>query len=187
MTDRALPAGMVSAISTGHVKPLFFIECEFAGGTSRLFTGTGRIDWNGHEWTGDGGILRISSMQEVSGIEAVNFSISVNGQLSELVSVALEQVRRGLPGTVWLALIDDAGNMLDAPYKCFKGRADRPNIIPDPVNTVISIGYESRLITAKKTKVRRYTSEDQKLDYPNDLGFDYVPALQDITFKWGTR
>lgn len=187
MTVRALTAGMLAAIATGTVKPIILVEAEFAGGTVRLFTGYGSIGWNGETWTGDGGLLRISNVQEVSEIQAVNFTLSLNGQVSALASIALDQVRRGLPGTVWLGLLNDGGALIADPYLCFRGRADKPDIVPDPNEAVIAVAYESRLIVATKTKARRYTSEDQKIDYPADLGFDYVPSLQDAVFTWGQR
>ena len=184
---RALTAGMLAAIATGLVKPLIMFEGEFSGGTARLFTGYGTLSWNGYDWTGDGGMLRISNVQEVSELQAVNFTVSLNGQVSALAAIALAQVRRGKPGSVWLGLLNDSGALITDPYLCFKGRADKPDIMPDPNDAVISVAYESRLIVATKTKSRRYTSEDQKIDYPADLGFDYVPSLQDAVFTWGRR
>jgi hypothetical protein len=183
--SRALTTGMLAAIATGQVKPIFMVEAEFSGGTVRLFTGYGSVSWNGKTWTGDAGLLRISNVQEVSELQAVNFTISLNGQVSALASIALDQVRRGLAGTVWLGLLNDSGALIADPYQCFKGRADKPDIIPDPNDAVIAVAYESRMIVATKAKSRRYTSEDQKIDFPADLGFDYVPSLQDATFTWG--
>lgn len=184
---RALTAGMLAEIATGVVKPLIMYEGEFSGGTVRLFTGYGTLSWNGFDWTGDSGMLRISNVQEVSELQAVNFTVSLNGQVSALASIALAQVRRGKPGSVWLGLLNNSGALITDPYLCFKGRADKPDIVPDPNEAVIAVAYESRLIVATKTKSRRYTSEDQKIDYPNDLGFDYVPSLQDTVFTWGRR
>jgi hypothetical protein len=184
MTARALTDGMLAAIATGQVKPIFMFEGEFSGGTVRLFTGYGTLTWGGHDWTGDGGMLRISNVQEVSELQAVNFTVSLNGQVSALAEIALAQVRRGLPGSVLLGLLNDAGALIVDPYLCFKGRADRPDILPDPNDAVIAVAYESRLIVATKNKSRRYTSEDQKIDFPADLGFDFVPALQNASIPW---
>lgn len=184
---RALTAAMLAAMATGHVKPLILYEGEFSGGTVRLFTGYGTIVWNGNTFTGSGQMLNITAIQEVTELQAVNFTVSLNGQLSSLLAIALGQVRRGKPGSVWLGLLDDAGALIADPFLCFKGRADRPDIVPDPENAVIAVAYESRLIDAARRRERRYTSEDQQIDYPGDLGFDYVPSLQDTQFTWGRR
>lgn len=184
---RALTAAMLAAMATGSIRPLFFYEGEFSGGTTRLFTGNGSITWNGQTWTGDNGMMRISDIQEVSELNAVNFTVSLNGQVSSLISIALAQVRRGKPGSVWLGLLDASNALIADPFLCFKGRADKPGIVPDPNQAVISVAYESRMIVATRRIERRYTSEDQKIDYPNDLGFEYVPSLQDTQFTWGRR
>lgn len=184
---RALTAGMLAAIATGSVRPLLLYEGEFSGGTTRLFTGHGTLIWNGNTFTGAGQMLRITAIQEVSELQAVNFTVSLNGQLSSLISIALAQVRRGKPGSVWLGLLDAGGVLIADPFLCFKGRADKPEILPDPSQAVISVGYESRLIDAARRRARRYTPEDQQIDYPNDLGFDFVPSLQDAVFTWGRR
>ena len=187
MAGRALTAGMISAMATGAVKPIFLYEGEFTGGTLRLFTGYGSLSWDGHTWTGDGGLMQITAVQEVSELQAINFSVSLNGDLSSLVTVALAQVRRGKPGSVWMGLLDAAGALIADPFLCFSGRADKPDILPDPTHTVISVAYESRLIDAERTRNRRYTSEDQHIEYPADEGFDFVPALQDQITPWGER
>lgn len=185
--SRALTAGMLAAMATGHLRPLFLYEGEFTGGTVRLFTGYGTIDWNGNTFTGSGQMLNITAIREVSELQAVNFTVSLNGELPSLISVALGQVRRGKPGSVWLGLLDANNALIADPFLCFKGRADRPDIVPDPSHTVISVAYESRLIDASRRRERRYTSEDQQIDYPGDKGFDYVPSLQDAVFTWGRR
>jgi hypothetical protein len=184
---RALTAAMLAAMATGNVKPLILYEGEFSGGTVRLFTGYGTIVWNGNTFTGSGQMLNITAIQEVSELQAVNFTISLNGQVQSLLSIALGQVRRGKPGRVWLGLLNDAGALIDDPFLCFSGRADKPDIVPDPESATIAVAYESRLIDASRRRERRYTSEDQQIDYPGDLGFDYVPSLQDTVFTWGTR
>jgi len=32
---------------------------------------------------------------------------------------------------------------------------------------------------------RRYTNEDQQLDYPGDRGMEFVSSIQDVTIYWG--
>jgi hypothetical protein len=184
---RALTADMLTAIATGVVKPIFLYEGEFSGGTVHLFTGYGTLSWDGQTWTGDNGLMRINSVAETSDLSAVNFTVTLNGQVTALLSAALGQVRRGRPGSVWLGLVDAAGALISDPFKCFKGRADKPSIVPDPVDCVVGVAYESRLIDAARRRERRYTPDDQAIDYPADRGFDGVAGLQDTILTWGRR
>jgi hypothetical protein len=71
------------------------------------------------------------------------------------------------------------------PFKCFEGRFDVPDIVDEGARATISARYESRLIDLDRVRARRYTDEDQKLDYPTDKGFEYVPSLQDAQIPWG--
>lgn len=184
---RALTSGMLAAIVSGKLRPLFLYEGEFNGGTLNLFTGYGQLTWDGKTWTGDAGLMRLSSIQETSDLAAVNFTVALNGNLSSILAVALSEVRRGLPGRVWLGLLDSANALIADPFLCFAGRADRPDVVPDPSNAVVAVAYESRLIDASRRRERRYTPEDQAIDYPGDLGFDQVAALQDTVLTWGRR
>lgn len=182
---RALTAAMIAAITSGSLRPVFFYEGEFSGGTVNLFTGYGTISWDSKTWTGDNGLMRITNVAEAGDLSAVNFTVALNGQVSALLSIALAQVQRGRPGRVWLGLLSAAGALIADPFLCFSGRADKPGIVPDPSEAVVSVAYESRLIDAARRRERRYTDEDQKIDYPNDRGFEYVAGLQDKILRFG--
>src|SRR5688572_2112158 len=125
MSARALTAGVLASINSGHIKPLFLVDVEFKNGShARLFTGYGEIQFNGHTWTGGGHLLRISAVQEVSELNAINFTVSINGNVTELAQAALAQVQRGRPGTVWLGFLDANNELIADPYIAFSGRAD---------------------------------------------------------------
>ena len=42
-----------------------------------------------------------------------------------------------------------------------------------------------RLIDLDRSRARRFTSEDQKIDYPDDKGLEMVASLQDTVIIWG--
>jgi hypothetical protein len=49
----------------------------------------------------------------------------------------------------------------------------------------VSISYEGRLIDLERPRARRYTHDDQQIDFPGDRGFEYVPTLQEWNGVWG--
>ena len=51
----------------------------------------------------------------------------------------------------------------------------------------INLSVESRLIDLEKPSNKRYTSEEQKAVYPDDLGLDFVVDLQDMPIAWGRK
>lgn len=65
----------------------------------------------------------------------------------------------------------------------------------DPTPTVDFTGGNARLVlhlrsytaTLARTDVRRYSTADQWLDYPDDGGFEYVPVMVDAVVTFTPR
>lgn len=182
---RGLTAAMLAAITASTVRPVAFYEGEYATGTLRLWSGVGPIDWDGQTWTGAGHMLSLAPIEESSEVRAVGFSVQLTGEASALLSVNLTAVRQGLPGSVWLGTMDAAGALIADPFLAFAGRLDVPDIVEEGERCTIAVKYESRLVDLDRPRERRYTHEDQQIDYPGDRGFEYVPGLQDAQIVWG--
>jgi hypothetical protein len=88
----------------------------------------------------------------------------------------------GAGGTV--SVISDY--ILPTPYTVFKGLMDKMDIADSGESCTVSLKCENFLARLLEHKVRRYTSEDQKLDYPDDEGLDFVSAIQDKEIAWGS-
>jgi hypothetical protein len=68
---------------------------------------------------------------------------------------------------------------------CFSGKMDQPTIdVTGPLAT-IAINCESRLVEMNVAVDRRWTNEDQQLDFPGDLAFQFVNGIQDAQIYWG--
>lgn len=182
---RDLTAGMLSAIAAGTVRPVLFYEGAFASGTVRLWTGLGTVSWNSQSWVGAGSLLGMSSIQETTEVRAAGLTISLSGMPGTLISLALSNARQGADGLVYLGFLDSTGAIIADPALAFAGRLDVPEIVDAGETCTISISYESRLIDLERARERRYTQEDQRLDYPDDDGFNQVPGLQDAVILWG--
>lgn len=187
MSGRSLTAAMLAAIQAGTVRPVLFYQGQFSGGTLRLWSGLGSITWNSLSWTGAGELLGVSPVQESGDLSALNFTVSLTGSLSSILSVALGEMKAatGFPGKVWLGAFDSGGSLLADPFLCFSGRLDDGGIVDGADVCTISVAYESRLIDLERPRIRRYTDEDQKRDYAADQGFGLVTALQDAQIPWG--
>lgn len=183
--SRALAAAMLAQITAGSLRPILFYQGEFTTGTLRLWSGIGTISWNGQLWTGAGTLGTVSAIEETSDIRAVGFQVSLSSQAAAILSLSLAAVRQGYLGYVWLGALDVSGAVVADPFLAFSGRLDVPEIIDEGERATITISYESRLIDLDKTRERRYTHEDQQIDYPGDLGFEYVASLQDAQITWG--
>lgn len=191
MTTRDLTAAMLAAIGEQVVRPILLYEGEYVPGGSptisqylRLFTGVGSLSWDGKTWTGGGDLLAISPIREESDVQAVGFSVSLSAQSASNLSIAMNSMRQGASGKLWLGLLDSTGALIADPYLLRRGRFDTAIISRDGQTCVIEARYEDRLIDLERPRNTRYTSADQQRDYPSDLGFDFVPSLQDMQIVW---
>jgi len=190
MATRNLTAGMLTAIADGTVRPALFFKGEYDSGGSpaylRLWTGVGSITGpDGQTFTGGGQLLGISPIEESTGVQAVGFTVMLSGMPTALISIALASVRQGKAGTLWLGCFDSSGALIADPYEVDTGRFDIILIEDLGETCTIAAQYESRLIDLERSRDRRYTHEDQQIDYPGDNGFDNVASLQDMQILWG--
>ncbi len=181
---RDLTAGVIAQLQAASVEVGVLFEGEFASGWVRLWSGVGTLSWDGETWSGVGTLLGISGIDETNEIRASGLTVSLSGVPSDLLSAALGDARSGKTGRVYLAFFS-GGSIVADPILQFEGRLDVPAIEDGPETATISISYESELIDLERARERRYTPEDQAIDFPGDLGFNYVAALQDAQITWG--
>lgn len=181
---RDLTASVITQLQAASVEVGVLFEGEFASGWVRLWSGVGTLSWDGKSWSGVGTLLGISGIDETNEIRASGLTVSLSGVPSDLLSAALGDARSGKTGRVYLAFFS-SGSIVADPILQFEGRLDVPAIEDGPDTATISISYESELIDLERARERRYTPEDQAIDFPGDLGFSYVAALQDAQITWG--
>lgn len=182
--SRDLTAGVLTQVDAAEVQPFLLFEGSFATGTVRAWSGIGDLSWNGQTWVGTGTLLQISSVQENAETVASGATITLAGVPTELISLALGSVRQGRDGKIYLGFLS-AGAVVADPVLVFEGKLDVPIIEEDGDTATIAIAYESRLIDLQKPRESRYTNEDHQRVYPGDLGFEFVPSLQEKTINWG--
>lgn len=182
---RDVSAAMLAALAASPIRPVVFYEGEFSTGTLRLWSGIGTKSWDGQSWLGAGEMLGVEAIGESSNITAVGFSVRLSGNSQALMAANLGAARQGLPGKVWLGLLDADFALIADPALCFSGRLDVPDVVSGGQTATIGVKYESRLIDLDRARVRRSTHEDQQIEHPGDLGFQYGPALQGAQLPWG--
>ena len=142
-------------------------------------------DWGGHTWTGVGSIGSVSTIEEGSTVEAKAITLTLSGLDSELLTGITDEFQVGLPVAVWLGVYDDTGALIADPVCAFSGRMDQPTLDVAGTTASVSINCESRLVEMNVAVDRRYTNEDQQLDFPGDRGFEFVNGIQEAQIYWG--
>ena len=183
--SRDLTHAFATALSDQSLRPVIFFEGQFATGWVRIWSGLGEVSWNGQSWAGAGSLLGLGSLDETGEVVAGGTAASLSGVPLDLVQMAIDEARQGLPGRIWLGLLAENGSIIADPVQAFSGRLDVPEIKDDADTCTITISYESRLIDLTVARTWRYTHESQQVLFPGDLGFEYVTAIQDREITWG--
>lgn len=185
--SRSLSSGMLSAVTADAVKPIILIELDFDSGATNLWSGVGELTWNNLTWVGGGSLLNISGLEETNEVRALGVTVTLSGLDSSIVSASLSEDYQGRTATIWVGAMDESGNVIADPVIVFGGRMDVMSIRDSGETASMSISIENRLIDFERSKIRRFTDQDQKIDYPTDKGFEYVNAIQNKEIVWGRK
>ncbi len=136
-------------------------------------------------YIGIGELGGVSEVQESDGLGAQGITLTLSGVPQDKVALAISHIQHNRIATLWVAALDiNTGELIDSPYQLFQGYTDVPSIKDNGTTSTINLAVENKMIDLARARTRRYTGEDQKIDSPDDLGFDFVPALQDYEVIW---
>lgn len=181
---RDLSAEMQTVASSEFVRPIMLIEMAFSS-TLYLWNGIGDLSHGGNTYTGVGDLVSVSPMGESTDISAKGCNISLSGVNASLVDKAKSEDYQGNSVSIKMGALDDNGDIISSPIVIFKGFMDVMSITDGGEYSTITVSVENNLILFDKAKVRRYTDNDQKIDYPNDEGFSFVASIQNKQMIWG--
>jgi hypothetical protein len=182
---RPLPTGFADKSLDVVIYPAFLVELDWPSGALRLWTGYGTLSFDGNTYTGSGTIGNISPISESTDAGANGVTFSVSGIPSELISDALANNAQGRPARAWFALLNADRTFTIDPLLVFDGVIDTTVISDSGTTATIAVQAEKELIN-RRAESRRANHEDQQIDHPGDLFFDYVAQLQDAVINWGT-
>jgi len=183
---RTLGTNFEAELAAGEVQPFFAVLMEFDGGDVRVWNGYGDITIDGETYVGSADFLNLGEITETSEVQAAGVSISLTGLDSGLVATALDEAYQSRPLKIFFGCLDSTGVIIDTPYTIFSGLMDVMTIEDAGATANINVTAESRLIDLDRSRARRFTSEDQKIDYPDDKGLEMVASLQDTAIVWGS-
>ena len=187
--SRTLTSGMLGVTTADIVRPAYFVRMVFDSGESpnvlNIWNGIGDLAYGGNTYTGTGDLLSISQITETADIQASGINVSLAGVKSSLIVIAKDHDYQGRPLTVSLGAFDASGSLIADPVIVFSGFMDTMTIAESGQYSTISIAVENKLISFERSKVRRYTAEDQKIDHPTDKGFEFVTAIVQKEIIWG--
>jgi len=76
--------------------------------------------------------------------------------------------------------------LVGTPALVFSGAVDKPSFQISGETVSITLALENKLVDLARPSNRRYTSADQRIDHPTDIGFGWVEQLNDTATLWGS-
>ena len=183
--SRVLSTEMQAVASADLVRPIYLMKAEFDAGDVNLWSGIGSLTFDGDTYLVAGDLLSIIQIIESAELTASGISITLAGVKQSLLTIARDEPYQGRVITLYLGALNDSGDIISSPVVLFSGFMDVMNISDSGETSSIVISAENKLIAFDRASVRRYTSEDQKIDYPNDKGFEFVAKIQEKEIIWG--
>ena len=183
--SRSLTSSMQTAVTADLVRPIILVECVFDSGDLNLWNGIGTLTVSSVDYVGAGTLLNIGEIAESSELQANGINVTLSGITDPLLSKARDEDYQGRELTVKLGAMDSSNGVISDPVIVFSGFMDTMVINDSAETATIQIAVENRLIEFERTRIRRYTAEDQKIDYPNDKGLEFVAELSEKEIVWG--
>lgn len=185
--ERGLTGSVQTEIAKSEVGVALFVELDFLSGFTRIWTGLGDRSWDSKTWLGTGTLGSVSIVQETIAIRANSVQFQLTGVPTSVISIALAEVYQGRSAKMWLGFIDSSDAVIADPVQVFGGKMDVMAIQDDGPEATVVLSAESELADLDRARIRRYTDEDQHIDFPSDQGFKFVNGLQDKKIYWGTE
>ncbi len=182
---RDLGTTNTAQVQSETVRPILFAYLDFVGGAIRAHTGIGNITWGGNTWSGVGSFADISDIEEGVDVAARGLTLSLCGIPSSLLPEALAANCRGRTVQLFLGFTDEAGTLAADPFQVFGGRMDLLSMDDGGDTCSISVQCENRLVDFRRSRVSRYTHEEQIAIHPGDLGLEFIARIADKTINWG--
>lgn len=186
---RGITSAMTSLALGGEVKPLLLVEALFDSNAPSsyiyLWNGIGDLSHDSKTYIGAGDLLSISTIQESVELQANGVTLQLAGVGDPLLSKAKTENYQGREVNIKLGGFDASNSIIADPVIVFSGFMDTMTITDDGQIGTIALTVENRLIEFEKTRVRRFTDNDQRIDYPNDDGLEYVSQIQEKAIVWG--
>jgi hypothetical protein len=92
---------------------------------------------------------------------------------------------RNLSGRTWLACIADGNSVIADPYLIVDSELDYQSLSASDDGTVtITITARTGFYTLERALDETHTTEEQKIEFPDDSGLDLISGLQNQDIQW---
>lgn len=183
--SRDLTTALKNQTLADSLSPVVLAFFDFQSGAVRVWSGIGTLTWDGNDYVGVGHFGGFSPIEETADTKANGVAFQLSGVPSALIATVLGDNYQGRSVKMWLGAMNSSGAIVVDPYQIFAGRMDAVEIDEGAETSVIRVLAESRLIDIQRSRERRFTHEDQQIDFSGDEGLAMMPMVQSTPFVWG--
>lgn len=182
---RGFDSANQTAANATTVALVSFVELAFDSATVRLCTGARSYTWGGYTWLAAGNVGDFEPLRETAHLEAHPLQFNLNGVDPANVAIALAEPIQGRRVRIYLGYLDTGHELLADPELMWSGRLDTMDIAMGETARIAVVAH-SKLADWERPRVRRYTDSDQRAEYPDDAGLEFVSATAEKELVWGT-
>lgn len=176
MSLRDIHVDTDAALDEPVYHPLAMVEMDFASGMLRVHSGVGQVVWGGNTYTGASWLGKIEDWREGESLQAYGVQLSLSGLQGELVSLSQQEHYRGRSLKIWVAFLDDDGQIVGEPVGPWRWRMSTLDGEYTGKTGTLVLSAGSRMAWWERANPSRYTDEDQRADYPDDYSCEFVSA-----------
>ena len=181
---RNLDPSMQAALSAGVIVPAIMCSLTFVTGTQYIWSGVGTLVYGGNTYLGVGTLGSVGAIKESNSVVANGTTVTLSGIDATLYGDCMDDIQLGASAKLWFTLLSQ-GTIIGAPYQAFSGLVDQPTVSEGGDTISITLALETRMTNLQRPRMSRYSSADQRILYPTDSFFFYVPQLNDVALVWG--
>ena len=184
---RGLTTAVANAVAAETVLRTCCAELDFASGFVRLCGAPADVTFLGRTFLAVGALGGVSQVQESGELRSYGITLTLAGVPRDAVAIAMGEHYQGRSGTVWEVVLDATTHLPRAdPIVVFRGRMDQM-VVKLGETATIGVTMTNRLADWDRPRLRRYTDEDQKREYPGDEGFRFVSKTAEKEIVWPAK
>ncbi len=187
MSRGGITAALLAELESTRARLFWMADIAFSGGVHYYHTDVGDLDYGGNTYTGVGHLGAVGEISEDSEVSAKTISLVLDGLDATIGTEVRNNNLYGREVAVRLAARNMVtGDLITDPTDPFYAYIDQAIVTSGDGVATVELRCETEMARFRRAPVRYLTDSDLQADYPGDLFFEYLPALQDFNVPWGS-
>jgi hypothetical protein len=184
--SRSVDSLMISDLSERTFRYAFLVNLALDMGNLAFTSLTRSVAYNSINYIGAGNLGSVGAIQESTTADPRSCDISLSGVNSTTLSALITENYMNRPVTIHVVTLNEDESFRSWPMIYFIGNIASLNITHGK-RASITVNATDRLALWNRSRLRRYTNQEQMIEHPTDKGFEFVESLEDAEIVWPTE